>query len=98
MVRPCCLILLLIASLAGVANAQTSDPAGIEFFESKVRPLLADRCYKCHSDSAGKLKGGLHLDSPAGILAGGESGAILAPAAPEKSRMLIAIGYENPDL
>src|SRR5258706_6488002 len=45
-----------------------------EFFEKKIRPVLAERCYKCHSREAEKLKGELLLDSKEGMLKGGESG------------------------
>jgi hypothetical protein len=37
------------------------DPSGIEFFESKIRPILVDNCYSCHSQQSPKIKGGLLL-------------------------------------
>src|SRR5713101_9010047 len=67
------------------------DPAGIEFFEKKIRPLLAERCYGCHSAQAGKLRGGLHLDSREGILKGGNSGPAIMPADPERSLLIKAV-------
>src|SRR5438093_524778 len=45
-----------------------------ELFEKKIRPVLAERCYKCHSLNAEKLKGELLLDSKEGMLKGGGSG------------------------
>src|SRR5690349_18813848 len=48
-------------------------PEGVEFFEKKIRPVLVECCYKCHSAQAGKLKGGLRLDSREGMLKGGDT-------------------------
>ena len=62
--------LLSAAAVATGAMAAPPTPAQIEFFEKSVRPVLVDHCYKCHSDGAAKLKGGLKLDSLAAILAG----------------------------
>ena len=47
--------------------AENSSRAQLDFFESKVRPLLNQHCYQCHSAKAQKLKGGLYLDSRAGM-------------------------------
>src|SRR6267143_231909 len=48
----------------------------VEFFEKQVRPILAERCYKCHSAQSEKLKGGLYLDSRQGLLKGGDDGPV----------------------
>ena len=49
-----------------------TDPAGVAFFEAKVRPLLVRHCYQCHSADAEKgVKGGLLLDWRGGVMAGG---------------------------
>ena len=57
----------LLVAAAGVAHAGEARPAGeragIEFFEARIRPVLVEHCYKCHSVSAGKSKGDLRLDS-----------------------------------
>jgi len=74
------------------------DVDGDRFFENKVRPLLSQHCFKCHSESAKKRQGGLHLDSRSGVLAGGDSGAIVAPADPEQSRLLLAVRQTEPGL
>ena len=68
--------MILVAS-ARVLAAADADAAGVEFFETKVRPLLADNCFSCHGEE--KQKGKLRLDSPAAIRAGGESGAAIEP-------------------
>jgi hypothetical protein len=92
---------LLGALGAAILPAQETirpDPAAIEFFESKVRPVLAEHCYRCHSSTAKRLKGGLLLDSRAGILRGGDSGPVIVAGKPEKSRLIQAIRYTNVDL
>src|SRR5688572_16509030 len=55
------------------AESAATDPAGIEFFERQIRPLLAEACYSCHSSEAKKIKGGLRVDTYAGMLVGGTS-------------------------
>ena len=70
--------------------------AGLEFFERKVRPLLAENCQSCHGDE--KQKGKLRLDSPAFIRAGGERGAVIVAGQPSQSRILLAIGYQDEEL
>ena len=92
-----CLIFLLLLAAVSVRAADFS-PEGIEFFEKKIRPVLADRCYKCHSASSEKLKGGLHLDSRDGMLKGGDTRASIVPGDPEKSLLVEAIRYRNSDL
>jgi hypothetical protein len=91
------LAVLLLSS--AVSPLRAAEPAAdAEFFEKRVRPVLAEHCYKCHSAQAKKLKGGLLLDSRDGLLKGGEGGPVLVPGRPEKSRLVEAIGYKNPDL
>ena len=67
------------------------------FFESKVRPLLIQRCYECHSHEK-KIKGGLALDSKPGWQAGGDHGAAITPGDAEKSLIIKAIRYIDSDL
>src|SRR5579864_6880942 len=86
-------LLVFLGSLAGV-EAQ-DDAASIEFFEKKIRPVLADRCYSCHSATAPKLKGGLRLDSLDLARKGGDSGPALVPGHPEKSPLIEAVTYKN---
>ncbi len=63
----------------------------LEFFEQKIRPLLVERCYECHSAEAKKLKGGLRLDSRDGFLKGGDSGPAIVPGKPEKRRTEVLV-------
>ena len=101
-------ISLLIVStwcLATMSTAQkqvdathVASPAGIEYFEKKVRPVLVQFCYECHSTSAKKSQGGLVLDSREGLLRGGARGPSIVPGSPEQSKMLDAIRFAKPDL
>ena len=68
-----------------------------EFFEKRIRPVLVEHCYDCHS-AEGSIKGGLRLDTREGILTGGDSGAAMVVGDPESSLLLKAIRYENLDL
>jgi len=75
------------------ARAQEAafTPEQIDYFETHVRPVLAERCFECHG--AEKSKGGLRLDSRQAMLNGGESGAGFAPGNPDASRIVQAIRY-----
>jgi hypothetical protein len=74
------------------------DPAGVDFFEKKIRPVLADRCYGCHSAKAKKLRGSLRLDTREGLLEGGGSGPALVPGDPDRSLLIKAIRYTDAGL
>ena len=75
-------IVSILASLLTVAAH--ADDAGVAFFESRVRPILVEQCYSCHSAKAKKPKAGLYVDSRTGLLKGGESGPSLVPGDPGK--------------
>src|SRR5262245_45213047 len=68
-----------------VEATQSADAAKIEFFEARVRPLLATRCYDCHTDSA---KGGLRVDSREAMLKGGRRGPAIVIGEPEESLLI----------
>ena len=92
--QPFSLGLLLILSTP-VLSAPP-DAAGIEFFEKKVRPILAEHCYKCHSAEAKKgLKGGLALDSREASRKGGDSGPAVVPGEPDESLLIEAIRFTD---
>ncbi len=93
------IFLALSFALAGSAlRAADAPPEGARFFEEKIRPLLADRCFKCHSHAAEKIKGGLVLDSREAALTGGDTGAAVVPGDPAKSLLIEAVSYANADL
>jgi len=91
-----------IISLAGCALAGTGlsaaepDSKKLAFFESKVRPLLIENCYECHSHES-KIKGGLALDSLPGWQAGGDSGPVIVPGEPDQSLLITAVSYTDSD-
>jgi hypothetical protein len=78
--------------------AQSISPDDLQFFEAKIRPILADNCYKCHSRDADKIKGGLMLDTREGMLHGGDTGPAIEPGKPEDSLIIDAISYKDADL
>jgi hypothetical protein len=80
------------------ATAAAADPVSADYFETKVRPVLAEHCFGCHSAKAEKQKGGLLLDTPAGLLKGGDAGPVIVPGDPGKSRLVAAINYKDVDL
>jgi mono/diheme cytochrome c family protein len=88
----------LFAIIASIARAADPSKAQLDFFEGKIRPVLANNCYKCHSTKAEKVKGGLLLDSREGVLKGGDSGPALVPGNPDTSLLIKAIRYTDPDL
>ena len=89
------LAILLLAS----SSALAADPAGITFFEQKVRPVLVEHCYSCHSAEAKKLKGNLYLDSKAGWQKGGDSGeSVIVPGKPEASLLIRTVQHLEADM
>ncbi len=91
------LIALEICSSAPSQEANV-DARGIAFFESKIRPVLVQQCYSCHSQDAKKnkkLRGDLFLDSRAGLLQGGTSGAVVVPGKSKDSLLLHALRHDG---
>jgi len=96
-------ILLAISLLTApyaAAQQQAADEAPatfteqqLEFFEKQVRPVLAQRCFSCHSGRAKELKGGLRLDSRELILSGGDTGPAAVPGKSSESLLVDAINY-----
>ncbi|MDB6039142.1 MAG: Planctomycete cytochrome [Verrucomicrobiales bacterium] len=80
------------------AFAADSDDTREAFFEQRVRPVLVENCYECHSAKSKKLKGGLRLDQRSGLLKGGETRPAVIPGNPGESLLIESIGYGNPDL
>src|SRR6266566_257948 len=97
--RLVCLLSSTLCEAVCFADGAEPQAKDFDFFEKRIRPVLVEHCYKCHSASAEKVKGDLLLDSREGMLKGGESGkpAVVAGDA-EKSRLIEAIRYANDDL
>lgn len=98
--RLCCIAVaaLVTAWTASISQADPANSPGVAFFEKKIRPILVARCYECHSHRAGKLAGGLAIDSKAGWSAGGEGGAVIVPGQPGESRLIQAVQWRDDDL
>ena len=67
----------------------------LEFFESRIRPVLVERCYSCHSSESESVKGGLLLDTAAGLQIGGDSGPAIVKGQPASSSLIEALRYEG---
>jgi hypothetical protein len=91
------LALVLSALLVLAHAARPADP-DLEFFEKKVRPVLVERCYKCHSQQADKVRGGLLLDTRDGLRKGGDTGPALVPGQPERSLLVKAVRWTDDTL
>jgi hypothetical protein len=82
-----------------MASAQQEDetlsPQAVQFFETKIRPVLVEQCYRCHSVDGQGVRGGLAVDSRDALLAGGESGAAIVPGKLEESILWNAINYRD---
>jgi len=93
---------IVIATLCLVCFSARSEEQNltdeqVAFFESKIRPVLADACYECHSNEGGRVKGGLALDSRQAMLLGGDSGTVVEPGDAENSLLWIAMSYTDAD-
>lgn len=86
-------LLPLVCGLLFLPNVSKANDADTEFFENRVRPVLVERCYSCHSGT--EPKGGLRLDSREGFLKGGKRGTALNLTMPNESLFLKAVRYEG---
>ncbi|HVW21160.1 MAG TPA: PSD1 and planctomycete cytochrome C domain-containing protein [Opitutaceae bacterium] len=96
--------ILAAAALAGTLRAAGPGPAAplsaadAQFFEARIRPVLVERCYKCHSHDADRVKGGLMLDTQEGMLHGGDTGPAIEPGKPDDSLLIDAVRYTDDNL
>jgi hypothetical protein len=104
--HPFFLLLLLLTAWRGtmLSAVAADEPAGIfgdkgvVFFEEKIRPVLVEHCYECHSEEAQskkRLKGGLLLDSRHGWQTGGDSGPAIVAHNPQESLLIQALRYSD---
>ena len=91
-------LLLAWSARLSAAPVPKLTPAQSDFFEKKVRPVLVKECYKCHSAEAGRVKGGLRVDTRDGLFKGGDSGPAIVPGNPDRSLLVRAIRYRERDL
>ncbi len=90
-------IALLFLASPTISRADQLAPDQVKFFETKVRPVLVDSCYGCHSKEAGQNKGGLTLDTKVGLRQGGNSGPGVVPNDLDESWLWIAVSHADPD-
>ena len=93
-------IVTLAAGPSEAATPAAAGPAskeGVEFFEKKIRPVLAKTCYTCHAGSI-QARGGLRLDTRAGLEIGGQNGTIIDPKNPAESKLLAVLHDEGPEM
>lgn len=86
----------VVISAAAVESPTELTAADLEFFEAKIRPLLIENCYECHSVGAERVRGGFLLDSKPGLLRGGDSGKVLVPHVAAESRLINMVRH-HPD-
>jgi len=86
----------LVLSLTGTLSAQTARD--LEFFEKKIRPIFASKCYGCHGPEAKPVQAHFRIDSREGMLKGGDSGPAIVPGNVQDSRLLKAVSYTDLDL
>lgn len=73
----------------------SAQEAGNDLFENKIRPVLVEKCYSCHSSKLKSPMGGLALDTKAGVLNGGNSGPIVTDKKPDQSLLIRALRYND---
>src|SRR6185369_3557407 len=93
---PAFLLCAWILSVSAIASADDlPNQEGIEFFEKKIRPILVDNCYECHSAKSAELKGNLHVDSREGLRRGGATGPAVVPGDLNASLLMQAVKYSE---
>src|SRR3954470_8898098 len=96
--RSCCLrcgAAFFACIAACVVWAEELPKDQVEFFETKIRPVLVEHCYECHSAKSEKLKGKLQLDNREAARKGGETGPAVVPGDPDASLVVQALRFEN---
>ena len=91
-------VVTCVAFMTSAAIGAEDDSKGLAFFESRIRPVLVEHCYSCHSAKAKAVKGGLRLDSAAHMLTGGDSGPTLVKGKPAESLLISALRYEEMEM
>ena len=89
---------LLIPTGLFVLQLKADETDSAAFFEKRIRPVLVEHCYECHSASAQAIKGGLRLDTREAIRSGGESGPGVVPGDLELGSVVSAMKYESVEM
>ncbi|MFM9961729.1 MAG: PSD1 and planctomycete cytochrome C domain-containing protein [Planctomycetaceae bacterium] len=93
-ITPCFALVLLVT--VGLRTASSAEPTAVELFESKIRPVLVEVCFKCHGGD--KDSGSLRVDSREALLKGGDTSPAIVPSKPAESLLLKAIRHTDDDL
>ena len=94
-------MIIFVVALSLLGAPEEPGQGLIDFFEKKVRPVLVERCYRCHSAEAartGTLMGKLQLDTRAGVQRGGARGGVVVPGRPDQSMLIEVLKYANDNL
>src|SRR3954451_10431913 len=83
------ILVVALGPLPALAADPKPTPEAVEFFEKKVRPVLAEQCYSCHGPK--KQSASLRLDRKADLLKGGDNGPVIVPGDPDKSPLVLAV-------
>src|SRR6266404_5064040 len=89
-----CVLLVAVPVVASSQPVTRDEAARVEFFEKKIRPLLANNCFNCHSANTNS-QGGLRVDDRNGLVHGGGRGPAVVPGQPQKSLLLQAVGHTH---
>ena len=89
--------LLLWLSLPARSQDDAATRDGLDLFEKRIRPVLVNQCYSCHSAGAQKIKGNLVVDTREGLLKGGDTGPSIVPGKPDQSLLLKALKWSEED-
>ncbi|HEX5444093.1 MAG TPA: DUF1553 domain-containing protein [Pirellulales bacterium] len=89
-----------LTALLAMTRLAAAEPSArqIEFFETRIRPVLVEHCFECHGGGEKRTQGGLRLDSREGWATGGDSGPAMAPGQPDESLLLTALDYRDSSL
>ncbi len=91
----CSILFVTLPVCAWAVDESGVGSEQMQFFESRIRPVLVTHCYRCHSAESKVLQGGLRLDSREGLVRGGDSGPAISATDPAASLLLQALRYEQ---
>ncbi len=94
----CCTLIFLPDAAELRADGEKIEPEKLKFFEAKIRPVLIEHCYECHSAKSKEIKGSLLVDSAAGLLQGGDSGPAIIVGKPDESPLIEALRYDGVEM
>ena len=89
------IILSDFSAVGAELKAKKSDSKGLELFKTQIEPVLVKHCYECHSKKGKSVEGGLEIDSPSGMMRGGDTGPMVKPHDLEKSSLIQMLRHEG---